>query len=621
MKKVFCSAILFFCVLTIFAQIPLNHESLSSSVSAYVKEREAGLASVAVGVFSNGETVYEDYFGYADIDVKLHADFETVYEWGSVSKLFVWVSVMQLYEQGKIDLEKDIREYISDGIIKKFTYDEKITMLNLMNHTAGFQECAYQNEKTTESDIKPLAQTLREQQPNQVYKPGEYTAYSNWGCTLAAYIVQIVSGMEYASYVHKNILEPLGMKHTAVSATHADNLWVKEKRELLKTYVINSEGREDFGTNVSYVEVYPAGAVISPLSDMMIFAKALANPSSGIFKKVQTHKEFLSPTSYFGNSNIPKNCHGMWTAFYAKTFMGHDGNTNGCSASLLFNPDSQDGIVIMVNECGETAFCYGLPELVFGSADLSAYTGTNELSENDVSPDISGIYMMSRSFIKGFLKISDYTFIFPVFKTDDPNVFKVGFTGKIIYKGNNCFIHDNGNGMTTLLYLSKNAKGQNVLEMMSQDNIHNPFYFLVVAFVIGMFILSVVCVVILIVKGIKIIVRSRRDYLVKPDNDRKLSMPNNAELSLSDLIRQSFHSTLSLIILPVIAVITLCFLSASILHKPLAIVSATLAGVICLFSMVNGVYLLLKKKWFSVIVSFYAAAFILFFQFYNFWSV
>ena len=584
---------------------------VEKAISDYVMEREGGLASVAVAVFDKGETVSEQYFGYADIDTDLRANEETVYEWGSTSKLFVWLSAMQLWEQGKLDLDRDIREYLPADFVHKLKYKKPVTMTHLMNHQAGFQECLYENAHAQEKDIHPIDETLLAMQTLQVYEPGTVTAYSNWGTTLAAYVIQCISGEDYADYVHHHILEPLGMNHTAVSATHKDNQWAKNKREELQCYEINSEGREDLGTRVAYVELYPAGAAISTLGDYLIFAKALAGgkDSNSLFKSPETLNVFRSATSFYADSSFVKNCHGMWAMYYGKQLLGHAGNTHGCSANLLFDSETSSGIVIMVNECGESAFNYGLAELVFGSA-----VNEVDLNKEDVSPDISGFYLCSRDFEKGFLKIAQYTYFMPIFhskNSEDANSFTLPGGGTVSYLGNKRYLMDNGNGMTVMMYLRYNEKGRPVLEMETMDYIRDPFFIPTVGVIILMILLAVACVVVLIVKGIKY-VRSKRSL--------SLACP---ELVEGKGARQSILSTIQLL-LPAIICIILYFLilsdSARII-KPFAVLSAVLAGLVCLFSSSNGVYLIMKKRWFSAAVGFYCSFFIIFFQFCNFWSI
>ena len=117
----------------------------------------------------------------------------------------IWVSALQLYEQGKLDLEADIRTYLPDGFLTKLKYDDPITMIDPMNHRGGWQEALYTIQVTDESDIMPLGEALKYSEPPQVFRPGEVEAYSNWGAALAGYIIECVSGMDYGEYLHKNI--------------------------------------------------------------------------------------------------------------------------------------------------------------------------------------------------------------------------------------------------------------------------------------------------------------------------------------------------------------------------------------------------------------------------------
>ena len=97
---------------------------------------------------------------------------------------------MQLKEQGVLDLEEDIRKYLPDGFLTHLHYDKPVTMLHLMNHTAGFDELLYDLETADEKEIIPLRNFLKKYQPNQSFEPGVISSYSNWGAALAAYIVE-----------------------------------------------------------------------------------------------------------------------------------------------------------------------------------------------------------------------------------------------------------------------------------------------------------------------------------------------------------------------------------------------------------------------------------------------
>ena len=126
-----------------------------------VDENTDTTAGMSVAVFNENGTIYRNCFGYMDVKNSIPVTEDTVMEWGSVSKLLVWISVMQLAEQGKIDLDADVNTYLPEGFLHNRTYNTSITMLNLMNNNAGFEER--------------------------------------------------VSGVPYYEYVRTNIFEPLGM--------------------------------------------------------------------------------------------------------------------------------------------------------------------------------------------------------------------------------------------------------------------------------------------------------------------------------------------------------------------------------------------------------------------------
>lgn len=119
--------------------IPLA--GLEAFVDDYVKEY-IGQQSVGASIVmvKNGQVVLSKGYGYADVEQQIPVSPDTVMEWGSISKLAVWTSVMQLEEQGEIDLNVDIRSYLPENFLTKLKYDDPITMLNLMNHNAGFEE-------------------------------------------------------------------------------------------------------------------------------------------------------------------------------------------------------------------------------------------------------------------------------------------------------------------------------------------------------------------------------------------------------------------------------------------------------------------------------------------------
>ena len=343
-----------------------SYAELPATIENYVAEHEETTVGVSVTVYDSDGVIYQNGFGYADKENNVAVDNQTVYDWGSTSKLFIWISAMQLVEQGKLNLQTDIKTYLPDGFLKNLTSDKPITMLDLMNHQAGFQE-TYFIQTANAEDMVSLEEALSFHQPKQIYEPGEYTAYSNWGAALAAFIVQRVSGVDYAEYVHPNIFEPLGMEHTSIGAVYEDNLWVKEQRERLVCYDL--DGEKIPGKGIYYIYLYPAGSAAGTISDFLTFAQAITpnlNADCPLFEKQETLHLLYTATSYYGTSGVPNNYHGFFANQHGVETLGHGGNTFGCSTMLQFDPNTGIGMVVMTNQAHEKVYNYDMYELVFG---------------------------------------------------------------------------------------------------------------------------------------------------------------------------------------------------------------------------------------------------------------
>ena len=357
----------------------LAYEALREKIEACYAEKgnDNGLM---VAVFDRDETVYEGYFGYANKQTGQKTDETTVIDWGSVSKLVVWLSVMQLKEQSLLDLNEDIQTYLPKGFLKMLRYKEPITMLHLMNHTAGFED-SFKNMTVMKRDrlltIDELYSTtprgmtletyLRKSQPHQIFRPGETVSYSNYGCALAAYIVERITDTPFSDYARAHVFEPLGMKETALSADLSDQPSVQKRFRSLWFY--NNDGsalEEKAVRGIWEMPAYPAGHCTSTLRDFEAFAKALLVRDARLLS-AKTFEEFFSPSRYYTGTERPRNSHGMWWEpnLQAKV-LGHGGNTLA-TASLLLASEDGVGMVLLTNTSGEGLWTEKIPQLLFGT--------------------------------------------------------------------------------------------------------------------------------------------------------------------------------------------------------------------------------------------------------------
>jgi CubicO group peptidase (beta-lactamase class C family) len=307
------------------------------------------IPGATVALVKGDRMIFAKGYGYADIEKRLPVVAnQTLFRIGSVSKLFIWTAIMQLSEEGKVDLDADINIYLKEFQIPA-TYSKPITLKNLMTHTPGFEDLATDGRifVNNSSDIVPLGKYLKDRMPARIRPPGEVTAYSNYGSALAAYIVAQVSGMSYDKYVEENILLPLGMKNT----TFEQPLPPALLKNMSQGYTYANGDFVEVPFEV--VQIWPAGSVSSTSVDMAKFMIAhLQNGRYGYERilKESTAKEMHSQLF----TNDPK-VSGWTYGFYQmdlnhQDIIMHGGDTLQFHTFLVLLPESDLGLFISCNE-------------------------------------------------------------------------------------------------------------------------------------------------------------------------------------------------------------------------------------------------------------------------------
>ncbi|MEM0953177.1 MAG: serine hydrolase domain-containing protein [Pseudomonadota bacterium] len=230
--------------------------------------------SGVVLVVKDGQVILSKGYGYQDVDKGIPVDAaDTLFRPGSISKLFTWVSVLQLVEQGKLNLDEDVNSYLTQFQIPDVWPDQPVTLRHIMTHTAGFEDggLGYLIIEDPER-IVPLAESLEYYMPERVRPPGQYMAYSNWATALAGLIVANTSGMNFNAYVQQHIFDVLGMTHASFLEplpSKLDALMAKRYRFSGGRYV---EQPYEIISNYG-----PAGALAASAGAMAKFGEALLN--------------------------------------------------------------------------------------------------------------------------------------------------------------------------------------------------------------------------------------------------------------------------------------------------------------------------------------------------------
>lgn len=205
-------AVMFLCI-PAFAEEPgpgtVNHGELESFFDEYLTARmaEYNIAGAAVSVVENGRVVLSKGYGYADAELRIPVDPEnTQFILGSLSKVFTWTAVMQLVERGQLDLDADVNEYLYFMIPRSGS--RPVTVRDLMNHTAGFEDIKYGQMAASADGLMPLGAWLASHIPARIRPAGLFSGYGNYAAALAGYIVERNSGMSYDEYIDRFILIP-----------------------------------------------------------------------------------------------------------------------------------------------------------------------------------------------------------------------------------------------------------------------------------------------------------------------------------------------------------------------------------------------------------------------------
>ncbi|PYX68218.1 MAG: hypothetical protein DMG78_25805 [Acidobacteria bacterium] len=171
------------------------------------------IAGAVITVVKDGKPFFAKGYGYSNVEKRIPVSPDTtLFRPGSISKLFNWTGIMQQVELGKLDLDRDVNDYLDFKIPS--TFPKPITLRDIMTHTPGFEETVQELFVPAAANLTPLDQYVQAHLPVRIYPPFTTPAYSNYATTLAGYILQRVSGEPFDSYVEHHIFQPLEMSHS-----------------------------------------------------------------------------------------------------------------------------------------------------------------------------------------------------------------------------------------------------------------------------------------------------------------------------------------------------------------------------------------------------------------------
>jgi len=219
------------------------------------------------------DTISTRVYGMRNVEKQLPVDTTTLFQLGSVGKLMTVIAVLQQVEAGRLNLNTDVNTYLKDITVS--SPGRPITLFDLLTHTAGLNDRNIGYLARSKNEIKSLGKHLSEFMPSSFEAPGMEINYSNYGYAVAGHIVEQVTGMEFTSYVQRQILLPLGMSHTTYDLPDD----YRENEHYARGY----RTRDTFEPVLSYPRhATPAGSLLSTAGDMSKLLRELMYPSGKI---------------------------------------------------------------------------------------------------------------------------------------------------------------------------------------------------------------------------------------------------------------------------------------------------------------------------------------------------
>jgi CubicO group peptidase (beta-lactamase class C family) len=395
------------------------------------------MAGAVVVVVKDGTVLLQKGYGYADVGKKLRMDPEqTMVRIGSTSKLFTWTAVMQLVEEGKLDLDRNINDYLDFTVPNDF--GRPVTLRDLMNHRGGFEEGLKDVLWTNPQGVPSTEAYLKDHKRPMLFPPGEVPAYSNYGAALAGYIVQRVSKEPYERYIEHHILVPLGMTHTSFDQPLPERF----------AAAVSKGYRAASGPPGPYelIVTRPAGSGTTTAADMSRFM--IAHLQDGHFGDVQILQADTAKRMHSPSEDAPPGfatmAHGFFREWHnGRTVLGHGGDSiffhnefellpaEGVGIEFNFNSRGREDAVYLARQAlfdgfvdryfPDSAAPVDPPALPTALADAQQIAGRYESSRRIEHGFLSLFYVLQQSVIAAN---PDGTISVPGMITPDPVTYR-----------------------------------------------------------------------------------------------------------------------------------------------------------------------------------------------------
>lgn len=380
----------------------LTGQEVSDFLDTRIPEllEEQSVPGAAVSVVAEGQELFAEGYGEADPQTGERVVAErTAFPTASVAKSFTAAAVLQLADAGEVDLDADVNTYLPAEAQIADTYPgEPVTLHHLLTHTAGFEEAVAGTTASSAEEVPALAEEVGEGQPERIFAPGRFSAYSNFGFSVAALAVEEVSGQSFPEYTEEHLFAPLGMDNTAF-AQHDD---AAQRLDTPASHWVDSAGRNN--TAVQEYGTLPAGGAYSTVTDMARFMQALL-AGGAIDGEQALSRESVAAMSARQHANDPRTTAMGYGMFESPSdgprVVGHDGDGFGNHAGYVLVPEHDAGLYIVQNSDGDSGEEYRYLRDAVIEEFLAEFFGVGLAAEAPQAADIpmeayAGTYVTTR---------------------------------------------------------------------------------------------------------------------------------------------------------------------------------------------------------------------------------
>ena len=327
-------------------------------------------------VVKDGKIVYDKGFGWADRPQEIKATSESIYHWWSITKIVTAIAILQLQEQGKLRLDDSVKKFLPYFNVQyPSTNNKTITIRQLMNHSSGLHNPSFRimswihHEGEPSVDQTFLVKKLLPDFSKLEFEPGDHSEYSNFGYMVLGAIIEKVTGHRYEAYIKKNILDPLGMKHTnfkytkdmepnIAAGSHPIFTWVTPLVPFIVGSFIRGISIDHLWLDRFCTDPTASSGLIGSATDIARLVAAYLNGGELEGQRIlsQESVDTMTNTGYMkAKVDDPKNYFRQgigWQIYKNKERfeITHDGGGLGFSTKIQLFPNEKLGFILFTND-------------------------------------------------------------------------------------------------------------------------------------------------------------------------------------------------------------------------------------------------------------------------------